>query len=74
MAEPTQGERVAVIETNVTNILSLLKIHVKEERQLAKDVVVCQTNITWIKRVAYVVGGSALTLFLAMLGFDKIKF
>ena len=78
MADLTHGERLAVVETKCDTIISLLEDHVKApscgDCKLTKDVVTCQTNIMWMKRIGYSVGATMVALFLAALGFDRIKF
>ena len=77
MAEP-QGERIAVVETKIDHIIVLLEDHVKApscvDCKLTSDVVTCQTNIMWMKRVGYIVGASIVSIVLTAFGFDKIKF
>ena len=78
MAEMTQGERVAVVETKIDHIIVLLEAHIIApscvDCKLTSDVVTCQTNIMWMKRVGYVVGASIISFVLAAVGFDKINF
>lgn len=70
MAELTQNERLAIVETDVKHILRLMQGHISQpscqECKLGDDMAVCQNDVMWMKRIGYGAGALSVTTLIAV--------
>jgi len=65
------NERLAIVETKLDNIITLLETHVNEPScekcELSDDMTAVQTDVVWLKRIGFTVGTLASSAIVGLL-------
>jgi len=71
------GERLAIVETDVKHLVKLMEAHIQapncDSCKLGDDVAVCKTDVKWMKRIGYTIGGSGVASAFGLL-IDRLFF